>query len=101
MAVLFGDLRKDGLVRVWRTLHTSEGKKVDAKDYPDGYEFDEMPEYPEPKKGISHVLLFNPDTQEFSFIEEERALNEEEAREELLEVSREILATLKRMEEKK
>lgn len=100
MAVLFGDLREDGKIRVWRTLHNVDGKDVVAKDYPDGYAFDKLPDNPEPKKGIDHVMFFDPETKEFSFEERERPLSQEEVIADLLETNKAILEVLARLERK-
>ena len=78
MPVLFGDTRPDGKIKVWRTLHRVEGKLVNPKDYPEGYEFEAMPEFPAPEPGVSHTWLFDPDTGEHSFEEEERPWTPEE-----------------------
>ena len=78
MPVLFGDTRPDGKIRVWRTLHQVEGKSVDPKDYPEGYAFEAMPEFPAPEPGVSHTWLFDPEAGEHSFEEEERPWTPEE-----------------------
>ena len=89
MAILFGDLRKDGKVRVWRTIHTKqEGKSivdVKAEEYPDGYEFDAMPEYPPEERGKEHVWLFDPVTKTHSFETNDRKLTPDEVMEEINE----------------
>jgi len=100
MAVLFGDLREDGLVRVWRTLHNVDGKEVLAKDYPDGYEFDKLPENPQPKKGIDHIMYYNPKDGKFIWEEEERPLNQEEIMLDLVETNKGILDTLTKLNSK-
>jgi hypothetical protein len=100
MPVLFGDTRDDGLVRVWRTLHRIEGKEVDPKKYPDGYEFDAMPEYPAPEKGITHVQLFNPETGEFTYETEERPLTQEELMSDIVETNKQVIEVLGRIEAK-
>ena len=89
MAILFGDTRPDGKIRVWRTIHTKhEGKNiVDVKkeDYPDGYEFSEMPEYPAEVRGKEHIWLFDPKTGEHSFETNDRKLTPDEVMEEINE----------------
>ena len=89
MAILFGDLREDGKVRVWRTLHTTmDGKNVvDVKkeDYPDGYEFGVMPEYPVAERGKEHIWLFDPVSVEHSFETKDRKLTPDEVMEEINE----------------
>jgi len=98
MPVLFGDTREDGLVRVWRTVHRVEGKEVKAVDYPDGYEFENMPEYPAPEKGINHVQLFNPETGEFTYETEERSLTQEELMSDIVETNKKVIEALGRIE---
>ncbi len=78
MPVLFGDVREDGLIRVGSTLHKVRGKTIEAKDYPEGYEFDLMPEAPEHEPGVHHIWLFNSKTGEHSFEAEERPWTQEE-----------------------
>lgn len=79
MPVLFGDVRSgDGKIRVWRTLHQVEGKTVNPEDYPEGYAFEAMPEFPAPQPGINHIWLFDPKTEEHTFEEEERPWTPEE-----------------------
>ena len=89
MAILFGDTRPDGKIRVWRTVHTKKvGKEVtDIKkeDCPDGYEFDEMPEYPAPERGKDHVWLYDPIKKEHSFEVIERPLTQDETMQEISE----------------
>ena len=79
MPVLFGDVRLgDGKIKVWRTLHQVEGKPVNPKDYPEGYEFEAMPEFPAPEPGVSHTWLYDPEAGEHSFEEEARPWTPEE-----------------------
>lgn len=86
MAILYGDRREDGLIRVWRTQHIvpdGQGKtrQIERKDldkFPDGYWFDEMPDAPAAQVGIDHILYYNPDTEEFTWEAHERALTSEE-----------------------
>lgn len=75
MAILWGDKREDGLIRVWRTLHTADAT---IEKCPDGYEFDAIPAYPAAKKGINFIWLFNPLTKENTFEEEARELTDKE-----------------------
>lgn len=91
MPVLFGDTRPDGLIRVWRTLHrirdtlalgmpgpSRELTQGDMGAYPEGYWFEVLPDPPEPRAGINHVMLFHPATGAFSWEEEVRPLTQEE-----------------------
>ncbi len=78
MPVLFGDVRGDGLIRVWNTLHRVKGKTIEADDYPEGYEFESMPKAPKPEPGVSHIWLFDPETRTHSFESEERPWTQEE-----------------------
>jgi len=48
-----------------------------------GYFVDSVPNYPEPVKGKSHVMYFNPETKEFWFEQEDKPLTLEEEIEEL------------------
>ena len=89
MAILFGEERQDGKIKVWRTVHTKRVGKdvvsVTKKDYPDGYEFDEMPEYPQPERGKDYVWLYDPVKKEHSFEVVERPLTQEEVMHEINE----------------
>ena len=78
MPVLFGDVRPDQKIKVWRTLHRVEGKLINPKDYPEGYEFESMPEFPAPEPGVSHTWLYDPEAGEHSFEEEARPWTSEE-----------------------
>lgn len=86
MAILYGDRREDGLIRVWRTQHilpdgaggTREITKEDAGKFPDGYWFDALPDAPAAVPGIDHTMYFNPDTEEFVWEATERPLTQEE-----------------------
>lgn len=82
MAILWGDLRQDGLIRVWRTLHTADAT---IEKCPDGYEFEAIPTYPAPKKGVDFVWLFNPVTKAHTFEEVARPLNDKEVMAEINE----------------
>lgn len=86
MAILYGDKRADGLIRVWRTQHilpdgaggTREITREDAGKFPDGYWFDALPDAPAAQVGIDHILYYSPDTEEFTWEAHERALTSEE-----------------------
>jgi hypothetical protein len=94
MLILRGDLNADtGLVRVWQWSAHDEGAEV-----PEGWHLvDDVPAFPEPVRGINHVMHFNPETSEFSFTEEERALTPEEKKEKFDE---ELLAKIATLESK-
>lgn len=88
MAVLFGDVRPDGKIRVWRTQHimpvepgsetTREITVEDTPLYPDGWWFESLPEYPDPEIGKDHIWLFDPKTGAHLFETNERPLNSDE-----------------------
>lgn len=97
-AILFGDLRDDGLIRVWRTIHSQPGKpELEISAYPEGYAFDSLPEVPAAKRGVDFVMLFNPGNQTFTWEEKERALNEKEVMEKQSEAIEENNALLKQL----
>lgn len=102
MAILFGDQRPDGKIRVWRTVHTKrEGKttrEVTKQDFPEGYEFDKIPEYPAPERGKDHIWIYNPETQTHEFETVERPLTTEERQEELTEKLDRLLTLLETRE---
>lgn len=80
MALMFGANRPDGLVQVTEIQYLRDndprgGYQVDAKD---------IPEYPAPRPGVGHTMLFNPATSKFSFEETARPYSTEEA---ILEVA--------------
>lgn len=100
MAVLFGDTRPDGKIRVWRTLHTQNGQPVDATEYPEGYEFEALPEPPAPKAGVDQIMLFDPATSEFTWEEKERPLNPDEVNVKLLEAVERLTTALEATEQK-
>lgn len=83
--ILFGETREDGKIRVWRTQHAAPGKELDEKSFPEGYAFAAMPEHPAPKRGVDHIMLYDPKTEEFSFEEKQRPLAQEEVLESLVE----------------
>ncbi|MFA5394661.1 MAG: hypothetical protein WC346_01430 [Methanogenium sp.] len=97
-AILFGDQREDGLIRVWRTIHSQPDKQeLRISDYPEGYEFEALPEAPKAKKGIDFVMLFNPNNGTFVWDEQERALNDREVAERQTEVMEENNTLLKQL----
>lgn len=100
MAVLFGDKREDGLIRVWRTVNFKpDGTEHTTAEHPDGYDFAEMPEQPTPKKGIDHIWLFNPETKEHIFEEVARPLTKEEREEELIDKMTRLVEALEKQNE--
>lgn len=72
MAVLSGDKRPDGKIRVWQ---------YNEKDnYRAGFEtVDKIPPFPPYKRGVTWVMIYDPKTKEFEFEEESRKLDEAEA----------------------
>lgn len=79
MPVLFGDMCEDGLVRVWRTAYQdSEGVWATTEKYPEGYDFDVMPDAPY-EFGMSPILYFNPKNKEFVWKMVPRKLEVEES----------------------
>lgn len=86
MAILYGDRREDGLIRVWRTQHimpdgtgkTREVTRADLDSFPDGYWFDKLPDAPAAQVGIDHILYYSPDTEGFVWEANERPLTPEE-----------------------
>jgi hypothetical protein len=87
MAVLFGEERPDGKIRVWRTVHKLAGVEAEAKNFTDevGYDFDKIPDYPLPEKGKDFIWLFDPKTSEHSFESVDRPLTQEEIQQEISE----------------
>jgi hypothetical protein len=102
MAILFGETREDGKIRVWRTLHEKAvGVPHKIEDNPDGYEFDKIPEYPTPLRGTDDIWLYDPKTKEHSFERVERPINEEEKKEIMLEKMDKLINLLEKEEVKK
>jgi len=72
MAVLSGDKRPDGKIRVWQ---------YNEKDnYRAGWiTVDTIPPFPPYKRGVLWVMIYDPQTDKFEFEEEPRKLDEAEA----------------------
>jgi hypothetical protein len=80
MALMFGMDRPDGMVQITEIQYQKDsdprgGHQIDPKD---------IPEYPDPKIGVSYTMLYNPDTKTFVFEEGYRPHTQEEA---ILEVA--------------
>lgn len=80
MALMFGVNRPDGLVQITEIQYQKDsdprgGHYIAASDIPD---------YPDPKLGVSFTMLYNPETKEFVFEEGFRPHTTEEA---ILEVA--------------
>jgi hypothetical protein len=91
MALMFGTERPDGRVQITEIQYQRDsdprgGHAVDARD---------IPEYPQPRPGIGHTMLFDPATREFSFEEHPRPYSTEEAILEVAAALREIAAALR------
>ena len=79
-AILFGEMREDGKVLVGSTIHSQPGKaELQASAYPEGYEFDKLPDPPAEKRGIMPVLVFDPVKNEFEWEEKTRPLTDSES----------------------
>ena len=79
-AILFGEVREDGKVLVGSTIHSQPGKaELVASAYPEGYEFDKLPDPPAEKRGVTPVLIFDPTKGEFEWEEKERPLTDSES----------------------
>ncbi len=87
MPIIRGDIRPDGKIRVWQTNP--------GMDSLEGWEsVDKIPEYPPYKRGINHIMLYDPIKKEFLFEEEERKLDEAEALEKVAEALEKIAENL-------
>jgi hypothetical protein len=79
-AILFGETRPDGKVLVGSTIHSQPGKQeLDIANYPEGYEFDKLPEVPVLGPGKEPVLVFDPSTKGMIWEEKDRPLTQVEA----------------------
>lgn len=94
MPVLFGRQREDGNIIVQKTLHRVKGEEVVASDYPDGYEFDELPETPASKRGVEPVMIFDPRNKKFIWEEKEKQLEDTDKLDMILEKMDELLKIL-------
>lgn len=91
MALMFGMDRPDGLVQITEIQYQRDsdprgGHKIDANA---------IPEYPHPRPGIAHVMLYNPKTSEFTFEETYRPHSTEEAILEVAAALREVAAAIR------
>ena len=88
---MFGMNRPDGLVQITEIQYQKDS------DPRGGYQTDAaaIPEYPHPTPGIAHVMLFNPETREFTFEETYRPHSTEEAILEVAAALREVAAAIK------
>lgn len=91
MALMFGMDRPDGLVQITEIQYQKDsdprgGHYIDARD---------IPEYPNPKLGVSYTMLYNPSTKEFLFEEGFRPHTTEEAILEVAAALRELAEAVK------
>lgn len=71
MPVVFGEKREDGKLVVTQI-------RYQITSHPNGHAVEKVPDYPFPKVGVNHVMLFDPETKEFSFEEKKRPLTKDE-----------------------
>jgi hypothetical protein len=88
---MFGMNRPDGLVQITEIQYQRDsdprgGYQVEAID---------IPEYPCPRPGIGHIMLYDPETKAFSFEETHRPHSTEEAILEVAAALREIATALR------